>query len=332
VLTTAVQFSAPRTVELIDIELTSPTEGQALVRSLYSGISGGTEMLAYRGEIDPALPLDETLGALSGTFSWPFRYGYSVVGRIEESSCFLSPGSTVFCFHPHQAHVVAEGTEIIEVDGLEPRLATLLPLVETALQISLDAGPVAHQQVVVLGLGAVGILAGALLALAGATVLGSDPLPWRRAVAESFSVSSVDPAELPAQVADLTEGRGVPLVVEASGNPAVLAGVLELAAHEGMVLVASWFGTKPVSLPLGAAFHRRRLTLRSTQVSTIPARLTPMWTRKRRLETALNLMRELPLQRLATHEFPLSQVSTAFSAVDSPSDGLIHAALSYQEV
>jgi 2-desacetyl-2-hydroxyethyl bacteriochlorophyllide A dehydrogenase len=332
VLTTAVQFSAPRAVELIDIELPAPAEGQALVSSLYSGISGGTEMLAYRGEIDPDLPLDESIGALSGTFSWPFQYGYSVVGRINESRCSLQPGATVFCFHPHQAHLLAEQDDIVEVSGVDPRVATLLPLVETALQISLDAGPVAHQPVVVAGLGAVGILAGALLHRAGATVLASDPLPWRRAVARSFSLSSVDPRELKTHVADLTEGRGTSLVVEASGNPEVLSEVLDLMAHEGTVLVASWFGTKPVSLPLGGAFHRRRLTLRSTQVSTIPARLTGEWTKKKRMETALSLMKELPLELLATHEFPLSQVSRAFRAVDSSTDGLIHAAINYQEV
>ena len=289
-------------------------------------------MLAYRGEIDPSLPQDEALGALSGTFSWPFRYGYSVVGRVEESSCSLRPGSMAFCFHPHQAHLVADEGDVVGVDGIEPRVATLLPLVETALQISLDAGAVADQLVVVIGLGAVGILTGALLGRAGATVLGSDPLPWRRAVAELFSVPSVDPAELQTQVSDLTKGRGVPLVVEASGNPAALSGALQLMAHEGMVLVASWFGIKPVSLPLGAAFHRRRLTLRSTQVSTIPSRLAPEWTKKRRLATARDLMTELPLERLATHEFPLSQVAAAFSAVDAQSDGLIHATLKYSEI
>lgn len=329
--TAAVQFTAPRTVKLIDIELPAPTEGQALVRARYSGISGGTETLAYRGEIDPELPLDETLGSLAGTFSWPFRYGYSVVGTVEESRCPIPEGTNVFCFHPHQAHLVVEGSEMIEIDDLDPRLATLLPLVETALQISLDAGPVAHQPVVVLGLGAVGTLTGALLAQAGATVVGSDPLPYRRSVAESFSVSSVDPGELPDRVAHLTSGRGVPLVVEASGSPEALPGALDLMAHEGTVLVASWYGTKPVSIPLGGSFHRRRLTLRSTQVSTIPARLSATWSKEKRRRAALHLMRELPLKRLATHEWPLSQVSDAFAAVDSSRDDLIHAALTYED-
>ncbi|MGH2813188.1 MAG: hypothetical protein ACRDI1_10845, partial [Actinomycetota bacterium] len=120
-------------------------------------------------------------------------------------------------------------------------------------------------------------------------------------------------------------------VVEASGSPEALSGAFELLAHEGTVLVASWYGTKPVSLPLGGAFHRRRLALRSTQVSTIPARLSSTWSTMRRREHTLHLMRELPLKRLATHEFPLTEVSAAFRAVDSPGGGLIHAALTYEE-
>jgi 2-desacetyl-2-hydroxyethyl bacteriochlorophyllide A dehydrogenase len=331
VITIAVQFSAPRTVELVDVELPPLTDGRALVRTRYSGISGGTEMLAYRGEIDPSLPLDETLGTLVGTFSWPFRYGYSLTGTVEDSRCSLRPGASVFCFHAHQAHIIAEAADLIDIGGFTPRLATLFPLVETALQISLDAGPVLHETVVVLGLGAVGILAGTLLARAGATVIGSDPLSWRRLAAESYAVTAVDPIGLREHVSEITCGRGVPLVIDAGGSPEALAGSLELLAHEGTVLVASWYGTKPVTLPLGGAFHRRRLTLRSTQVSTIPARLASSWTPERRRETVLNLMQELPLKPLATHNFPLSQVAAAFEAVDSARNELIHAALSYGE-
>jgi 2-desacetyl-2-hydroxyethyl bacteriochlorophyllide A dehydrogenase len=331
VITTAVQFSAPRTVELINLELPPLSDGHALVRTHYSGISGGTEMLAYRGEIDPSLPLDETLGPLQGQFSWPFHYGYSLVGKIEETRCSLRRGASVFCFHPHQGHVIAKASELIEVGGCAPRLATLFPLVETALQISLDAGPLLQEPVVILGLGVVGILTGALLTRSGAAVMGSDPLDWRRHAAESFGVTAVDPTDLEEHISVITRGRGVSLVIDAAGNSEALAGALELLSHEGTVLVASWYGTKPVTLPLGGSFHRRRLTLRSTQVSSIPGRLAPRWTLQRRRETTLELMKELPLGQLATHTFPVGEVAAAFEAVDSKADELIHAALSYGE-
>ena len=131
------------------------------------------------------------------------------------------------------------------------------------------------------------------------------------------------------EVRDRTSGRGANLVVESSGRPEALAGSLELLRHEGTVLVASWYGTQPVALPLGAEFHRRRLTIRSTQVSTIPERLAGEWTFERRRAAALDLMDELPLDRLATHEFDFEDAAAAFEAVDRGAEGLVHAALRY---
>jgi threonine dehydrogenase-like Zn-dependent dehydrogenase len=118
-------------------------------------------------------------------------------------------------------------------------------------------------------------------------------------------------------------------VVEASGNPEALASALPLLAHEGTALVASWYGSKPVTLPLGAEFHRRRLQIRSTQVSTIPVHLQGRWNVERRRAAALELMSDLPLQALATHEFSLADASSAFAAVDRGEEGLLHAALWY---
>jgi threonine dehydrogenase-like Zn-dependent dehydrogenase len=119
-------------------------------------------------------------------------------------------------------------------------------------------------------------------------------------------------------------------VVEVSGAPDALASGLGLLAHEGTALVASWYGTREVVLPLGGAFHRRRLTIRSSQVSTIPARLGDRWSVGRRRETAARLLRELPLELLATHEFPVAAVSDAFDALDGRREGLVHAALCYE--
>ena len=155
---TAVSFAAPRRVELVAVDLPAPADGEVLVRTLWSGISSGTEMLAYRGEIDPALPLDETIGALGGSFSFPFRYGYSCVGRVERSRCGVAEGGLVFAYHPHQDAFVVRGDEVVPVDGVDPRRATLLPLVETALQGALDPGGVLEEVVVVTGPGALGLL------------------------------------------------------------------------------------------------------------------------------------------------------------------------------
>jgi threonine dehydrogenase-like Zn-dependent dehydrogenase len=159
-------------------------------------------------------------------------------------------------------------------------------------------------EVVVLGLGAVGALTVLLLQRGGARVVGVDPLPWRRDTAARMGIEAVSPADAP----------GVALVVEASGQPDALVGALDLLAHEGTALVESWYGTKVAALPLGGAFHRRRLTIRSTQVSTIPATLAGRWTLERRRAVAAGLLSELPLAVLATHTFPLAAVADAFAA------------------
>jgi len=325
----AVRFVGPRRVELAEVALRQPAEGELLVRAEFSGISGGTEMLAYRGEIDPALPLDETLPALSDTFTYPFSYGYSVVGRVERSLGQIPEGTRVFAFHAHQDLLVVDEGDVIRLDGEDPRRATLLPLVETALQVCLDAGPRLGETVAVLGLGCVGALSGALVARAGARVVGSEPCAPRRRAAAHLGVEAVAPEALRGRLDELTEGRGVALLIEASGQPDVLAAGLSLLAHEGTALVCSWYGTKPVPLPLGAEFHRRRLVIRSTQVSTIPSHLAARWDRRRRRETARRLLSELPLDPLITHEFPFERAPDAYAAVAGGPADLIHAALRY---
>ena len=325
---TGVAFTAPRHVELRRVPVPEPADGQVLVRTLWSGISSGTEMLAYRGEIDPDLPLDEAIGALGGTFTFPFRYGYACVGRVERSRAVLSEGQLVFASHPHQDLFAVDVDDVVPVDGVEPRLATLLPLVETALQVALDAGRVLEEPVLVTGLGAVGLTTSLLLQRAGARVTGVEPAAARRAVAASVGV----PAVAPEAVGDVLAGtgpHGVPLVVEASGRPEALRSALGLLAHEGEVLVVSWYGTKEVPLPLGGDFHRRRLVVRSTQVSTVPAALSGRWTQARRRAVARRLLDELPLAPLATHDFPFAEAPRAYAAVDAGASDLVHAALWY---
>lgn len=325
----ALQFVAPRRVELQEVQLPPIGDGELLVRSEWSGISSGTEMLAYRGELDPSLPRDETLGALGGTFAYPFAYGYSAVGRVERSRGAVPEGARVFAYHPHQDRFVVAERDVVVLDEPEPRAAAMLPLVETALQASLDAAPGFGEHVAVLGLGCVGVLTAALLARSGADVLASEPDRARRAAAAEFGVPAVAPGEIVEAVASRSDGRGASLVVEASGNPAALADGLRLLAHEGTALVLSWYGTKPVSLPLGGAFHRRRLTIRSSQVSTIPAHLAGRWDRARRRTRAAELLGELPVETLATHAFPFERAPEAYATVDRGEPGLIHAALAY---
>lgn len=320
-------FVAPRRVEIAPVDLPEPGPGELLVRTAFSGISTGTELLAYRGLLDPDLPLDERLGALGGTFRYPFGYGYSCVGTVDRGGRSLAPGTTVFAFHPHQDRFLVGEDDVVALPpGADPRVATLFPSVETALQLSLDAGQVAHETVVVLGLGVVGLLTALLLQRGGVTVLAADPQGERRSLARSLGVLAVPPDELPARI----PAGGVPLLLELSGNPAALGGALDLLAHEGTALVGSWYGRQDVALPLGGAFHRRRLTIRSSQVSTIPAALAGRWDHARRRATAAALLDVLPLAGLATTEFAFTDAARAYEALDRQAAGVVHVALRYQ--
>lgn len=288
-------------------------------------------MLAYRGDLDQDLAQDETIDSLGGTFRYPFRYGYSAVGVVEESRAEMPVGTQVFAFHPHQDRFTVLARELVPIDGLHPREATLFPLVETALQITLDADLDPGQRVVIMGLGPVGSLAAVLFARSGVHVIGVDPLPWRRATLGGAGDPKLTTAEPDSVMSTIEEGGHgpVPMVIEASGNPDAMRLGLKLLAHEGTLLVASWFGKRDVTLPLGRDFHRRRLTIRSTQVSTIPDRLKSQWDKNKRRQAVVGLMRELPLSPLATHTFPFENASEAFDAIDTRQEGLIHTALSY---
>ena len=311
----ALYHTGPRQVEIRELPSPRPAAGEVLVATLCSGISGGTERLVYRGEVPAELALDDTIGALGGTFTYPFAYGYSCVGQVAES------GQLVFAFHPHQDVFAARPVDLIELPAMDPAAATLLPLVETALQVTLDAGAGYRDRVIVLGAGVLGLLTALLLQRAGWRPLIAEPQAWRRDLASGFGATAAAPEAL-------AEER-VPLVIDASGNPDAPTMALNLLAHEGTLLIASWFGVKPVVLPLGGAFHRRRLIIRSTQVSTVPARLSGTWTHSRRRRETVELLAELPLAELCTHVFAFGHAADAFRAVDQGEPGLMHAVLDY---
>src|SRR5260370_19224445 len=146
----ALFHTAPRCVEIRELPTPRPAAGEVLVRTLCSGISSGTERLVYRGEIPAELALDDTIDALGGTFSYPFAYGYACVGEVAES------GQAVFAFHPHQDVFAAGASEMNSLPPIDPSFETLFPPVETALQVTLDAGTGYLVRLIVPGAGLLG--------------------------------------------------------------------------------------------------------------------------------------------------------------------------------
>ena len=334
-LPTSVWFPGPRQVELRREPLPPLGETDVRMRALVSGLSHGTEMLVYRGQVPRDLELD--LPTLRGSFGFPIKYGYASVGRVVEVGpgvADLAEGDLAFCLHPHQSEYVVPASLAVRLPaGLEPERGVFLANLETAVNIALDAAPRLGERVLVLGQGVVGLLVARLLRETGAgLVMTADGFERRRGLSRTFADADVvfsTTDDVVARVRDVTEGVGADLAVEVSGSPAALATAIDSVAFGGTVVVCSWYGTKPVAVPLGGAFHRRRLRLVSSQVGSIDAALQPRWTHRRRLDLAASFLRRLDLGALITHRVPLACAADAYRLVDEHAEETVQVVLTY---
>jgi 2-desacetyl-2-hydroxyethyl bacteriochlorophyllide A dehydrogenase len=321
----ALYFVRPGAVELRREPL-RPLPGQARVRSRLMGISHGTELLAFRGQLPAGLEADAVLKSLPGHLEYPLKYGYSNCGLVEavDAAPGLPPGvqagQRVFAFYPHQDLFDAGPGDLVALPPeVSDEQAVFLPNLETALGIVHDAGPRLGERVLVVGLGVVGLLTSALLLRCGVReLIAVEPLALRREQAERLgcrTLSSEEP-RVAERIAGLTEGRGPDAAINCSGAQAGLQLALDTLCFEGTLVEASWYGSRRVSLELGAAFHRRRLRLVASQVSSVAAALGPRWDKRRRLALALELLPALDPSRYITHRFPLERAQEAFELLD----------------
>ncbi len=313
----AMYFTAPRTVEVRTIDIRPPASFQdnetQLVQSRLAAVSHGSELLFFRDEM-PSRIEGETITALGNTGRYPLCYGYMNVG-------VTSDRRRVFAFQPHQDRFWATAEQLIELpDAVSDDDAVLLPSVETALSVVHDAAPLVGETVAVFGQGVIGLLVSEVLKRAGVVeVVSIDPLEQRRACSRKLGCMSFTPADsaLTEAILDLTKGRGADIAINTSASQAALQHAINLTALHGTVVEASWYGRKPVELTLGEAFHRRRLTLKSSQVSRVDPRLGDRWSKQRRLETALRLCGELRPGKYISHRYPLEQAQQAFELLDN---------------
>ncbi len=286
-------LSSPGEGEIREVYLPDPAEGEVLVRALYSGVSRGTETLVFRGGVPESQHAAMRAPFQEGDFPAPVKYGYLSVGVVEQGPADLV-GSTVFCLYPHQTHYVVPVSAVTRVpDHVPAERAVLAGTVETAVNALWDAAPMVGDRIAVVGGGMVGSSVAALLArFPGVRLQLVDADPARAEIAKALGVDFALPGQ----------ARGeCDLVVHASATEQGLAHSLELLRAEGTVVELSWYGDRRVSLPLGEAFHSRRLTLRSSQVGTVsPARASRSYAD--RLALALDLLADPRLDALVTGE------------------------------
>ncbi len=334
-------FEAPGRVTIRDEAMPPIRPGEARVRVRASAISPGTEMLIYRGQFPAGLAVDDSIAALGGRLGYPLKYGYSTVGQVEALGDGVDPawlGRWVFAFQPHESHFSAAVDSLLPIpDGIPPEDALFLPNMETAVNFLLDGAPLIGEQVAVFGQGVVGLLTTALLArlpLGGLVTL--DRYANRRTASLALGArASLDPGEPETAArlrAMLDAGggySGADLVYELTGAPATLDDAIGAAGFSGRIVVGSWYGEKRASLDLGGRFHRARIRLISSQVSTLTPDLHGRWTKARRLGAAWDRLRETRPSHLISHRYSLANAADAYAQIDTLPGETLQVILTY---
>ena len=284
----ALWYVAKKRAELRDETVAAPAAGELRVRARFGAVSRGTERLVFEGRVPDSEFERMRAPFMGGAFPHPVKYGYSIVGTVEEGA---GQGRNVFVLHPHQSEfVVPEAAAAAVPDNVPPQRAVLTANMETALNAVWDGAPGPADRIAVVGGGVVGLLVARLCArMPGTDVTVVDVSPGRAALAEAIGAHFATPDQAP---------ENCDLVFHASASGAGLATALRIAGEEAAVVELSWYGSGDVAAPLGQAFHSRRLRLISSQVGKVAASHRPRWTYHQRLSAALALLDDPALDAL----------------------------------
>jgi len=335
-------FTAPREAALVREKLEEAQPGQLLVETRVSAISPGTELLVYRGQLPGGVSLDSTISALAGETGYPLKYGYAAAGKVID----CGPGSVrgdwlgkaVFAFHPHESHFWARPEELMLIpEGLSFEQAVFLANMETAVNFLMDGQPAAGEQVAVFGQGIVGLLTTALLSQHPlASLVTLDRYEERRkASLEAGAQASLDPSdaavleELLSQLQRERVYRGADLTFELSGAPETLNMAIAGTGFNGRIVIGSWYGQKQAPLNLGGSFHRSRIRLISSQVSSLTPELSGRWNKERRYQWAWDRIARIHPERWITQRIPLENASEGYQILDQRPGEAIQIVLTY---
>lgn len=298
--------AAPGRGEIRNEVLPAPSVEDVMVRALYSGVSRGTEALVFNGRVPKSEYERMRAPFQTGDFPGPVKYGYANVGRIEGGP---HDGTVVFVLYPHQSRfVVPEQSVYVVPKTVPPARAVLAANLETAINGLWDARPLVGDRVAVVGGGAVGCLAAWIASrIIGCEVELIDTNPSRAAVAKELGLTFSSPE------ASRFRPAGADVVCHCSGAPDGLSSALELAAAEATVVELSWYGSTMVTVPLGEAFHSKRLTIQSSQVGMVAPSARARWDHRRRMEFALTLLAHQELDALITGESPFEELPEAMA-------------------
>ncbi len=313
----ALWYVGPGQAEIREETLGPVAPGAVRVRATHGAISRGTESLVAAGRVPSSEHRRMRAPVMAGDFPFPVKYGYATVGTLES-------GRTVFTLHPHQTVFDLPAEAAVPVPANIPAArAALAANMETALNAVWDAGDDAFGRVAIVGAGVVGALTGFLCrTLASADVTLVDINPARGRVAEALGLSFALTDRAPVDCG---------LVFHASASGTGLATALDLARDEGTIIELSWYGDTPVSVPLGGAFHSRRLKLVASQVGTVAPSHRREWTHRRRLERAIGLLADDRLDVLLEPAIAFSDLPSRLPAVLAPGSATLCQVIDYHK-
>lgn len=284
----ALWYVARRQAELREETVAAPDGAELRIRARFGAISRGTERLIFEGRVPDTEFERMRAPFMDGTFPYPVKYGYSIVGTVEDGP---GRGRTVFVLHPHQSEFVIPASAAVTVaDHVPAQRAVLAANMETALNAVWDGCPGPADRIAVVGGGVVGLLVARLCArMPGTNVTVVDVSPQRGPLAQALGAGFAVPKDAP---------ENCDVVFHASATGAGLATALGIAGEESAVVELSWYGSGDVAAPLGQAFHSRRLRLLSSQVGKVAASHRPRWTYQQRLSAAIALLDDPALDAL----------------------------------
>jgi 2-desacetyl-2-hydroxyethyl bacteriochlorophyllide A dehydrogenase len=332
-------------VELREEALPVLDANEVLVETICSAISAGTEMLVYQGRFPRDLETDSTISSLRGGFKYPCVYGYASAGVVNEIGNEVSPewlNKRVFAFQPHSSHFISKPESLFLIpESLSCETACFLPNMETAVNLVQDAAPIFGERVLVLGQGVVGLLTASLLKeFPLEELVTADPFELRREASMAIGVKTAfnpddkdsdnknSPTDSNVDRNAYTQ-REFDLVFELSGNTSALDEALALTCFSGRILIGSWYGEKKTEVSLGRAFHRSRIKLISSQVSTIAPELSGRWDKARRFDVAWKALERIKPEKWITHGFPIHQAEEAYRLLDENPQETIQVLITY---
>lgn len=317
-------------MELREESLPALGADDVLVETTCSAISGGTEMLVYQGRFPRDLETDSVISSLRGGFEYPLSYGYACVGKVvdigsEVNSEWLN--RFVFAFQPHISHFIAKADSLFPIpDSISPENACFLPNMETAVNLVQDGAPILGERVLVLGQGVVGLLTASLLhEFPLERLVTADRFELRRKASIEIGVNeSFDPEQknLRNEVAGFHHtdqsayAQNFDLTYELSGSPSALNDAITLTRFSGRIVIGSWYGEKRAEIDLGGSFHRSRIKLISSQVSSIAPELSGRWNKARRFDVAWKALERIKPEKWIKHRFPIEEAAEAYQLLD----------------